>query len=706
MYFANHPASAEWFAFLFLFTLKLICYTNILIFSDRNKYIFAVLRSGVKAVTVPENFTGVKENKMRDLDYLKLLSDSYPTISSVQAAIINGEALLNLPKGNEYFFSDLHGEYEGFRYLLRGCSGVVRSKVDETFGSLMKEADQIELTNLITYPRNTLSKMHSAGEITDDFYRTTISQLIAICRVVGSKHTRSRVREKLPKEFAHAIDELYHINENADDKRLYYRGIIDSVISVGAGDEFVTALADLIQNLLMNHLHIIGDIFDRGPRADIVMDDIMNFPYVDIQWGNHDIEWMGAAAGNEACIANVLRIATSYNSFDVLEYGYGINIRPLSQFASEVYANDSCEAFKPHLLDKNKYDTVNYELAAKMCKAITLIQLKLEGQLIKKHPEYMLSERLLLDKIDLEKGTVCIDGKDYPMKDHNFPTISKDDPYRLSDEEAELIRTIKSSFKHSAKLNKHIRYIYSHGSMYLVKNNNLLFHGCIPMTADGHFQKFTTKDGSYSGKALMDYLNNKINDAYFLPEDAEGKQDAVDLMWYLWCGPVSPLFGKDRITTFEHTFLSDKELMKEPYNPYYTFSHEEKYADKIFEEFEMPLERAHIINGHVPVKVSKGESPVKAGGKLYVIDGGMSKAYHNTTGIAGYTLIFNSHHIALGEHKPYVKGKENLADTRITEVMKRRLLISDTDEGAEIRTRIEDLKELLTAYKNGVILER
>ncbi|WP_173471984.1 fructose-1,6-bisphosphatase [Eubacterium ruminantium] len=643
---------------------------------------------------------------MRDIDYLKLLSEKYRSESSVQAEIINRKALLSLPKGNEYFFSDIHGEYEGFRYLLRSCAGVVRSKVDETFGSLMKESDQIELSRLIAYPKKVLAKKKAGGELDEDWYRTTISQLIAICRVVGVKHTRARVREMLPKEFAHAIDELYHVNESDENKRLYYRGIIDSVIAVGAGDAFVTALSDLIQNLLMNHLHIIGDIFDRGPRADIVMDDIMNFPYVDIQWGNHDISWMGAVSGNEACIASVLRIATSYNCFDVLEDGYGINLRSLSQFASEVYADDNCDAFKPHLLDKNKYDKVDYDLAAKMCKAITIIQLKLEGMLIKKHPEYNLSDRLLLDKIDFDKGVVKIDGKEYPMNDINLPTVDRENPYELSKGEAELMRTIKYSFKHSEKLNNHIRYIYTHGSLYLIRNNNLLFHGCIPMTKKGEFMELVTKDGAFSGKNLMDYLTRKINEAYFLEDTDERKQDAVDMMWYLWCGPVSPLFGKDKITTFEHVFLSDNELMKEPYNPYYSLSHEEKYADKIFDEFGINPDKGHIINGHVPVKVSKGERPVKANGKLYVIDGGMSKAYHNTTGIAGYTLIFNSHHLALGAHKPYVKGEENVADIEITEVMKHRLLVEDTDEGAEIKKFIEDLNELLEAYRNGIIKEK
>ncbi|MBO4389443.1 MAG: fructose-1,6-bisphosphatase [Lachnospiraceae bacterium] len=642
---------------------------------------------------------------MRDLDYLRLLSHEFPTATAVQAEMINLRAHLALPKGNEYFFSDLHGEYDGFRHMLRSCSGVIRSKIDATFGVQMSEKDQLELANLIYYPRRVLTRKRREGTADPDWYKTTVTRLISVCKSVSTKHTRSQVMNILPEDYAYAIDELLNIDEREEDKKNYYREIVGSIIDVGAGEDFIICLSDLIQNLLMNHLHIIGDIFDRGPRADKVMEEIMSFPSVDIQWGNHDISWMGAAAGNDACIATVLRIAISYNCFDVLEVGYGINLRPLSIFALETYGYDPCDSFKIHLLEKNKYDVVDYELAAKMCKAIMIIELKLGGQLIKRHPEYGLEDRLLLDKIDFRRGTVKIGGKDYALKDINLPTVDPEDPYRLSEQEAQLVEILRASFQHSIRLQRHIRYLYSHGGMYKVINNNLLFHGCIPMDEQGGFLSFTTQDGTFAGKDLMDYLEGRIVDAYFLdPEDAK-KQDAVDLMWYLWCGPVSPLFGKDKMTTFEHTFLEEKELSKENYNAYYRLCSEEKYVDRIFEMFSMPLTHAHIINGHVPVKVKKGEKPVKAGGKVYVIDGGMSKAYHEATGIAGYTLIFNSHHLALAMHTPFVPGEENTPEIQITDVMERRICVRDTDEGKELKKRLDDLGELLESYHSGLLKE-
>ena len=418
---------------------------------------------------------------------------------------------------------------------------------------------------------------------------------------------------------------------------------------------------------------------------------------------------MGAACGNTACIANVLRIGTSYNCFDALEDGYGINLRPLSMFAAEVYGTDPCECFKPHLLDENKYDSVNPELAAKMCKAISIIQLKLEGQLIKKHPEYGLEKRLLLDKVDYSSGEVTIEGRKYKLNDTYFPTIDPKNPYELTDQEKELMRTLRLSFVHSQLLIKHVQFLYSHGAMYRVINNNLLYHGCIPMDEKGNFKEMTTSDGSFKGKELMDYLNVKIHDAFFLDarDDISKKQDAVDLMWYLWCGPNSPLFGKDKITTFEHLFLkNEKELCVENFNPYYKFSAEEEYACKILKEFGLEPEWAHIINGQVPVKTKKGESPVKAGGKLYIIDGGISKAYHEQTGIAGYTLIFNSHHLALAAHKPFIKGQENTPTIQITERTKKRILVKDTDIGKSLQKQIEDLKDLLAAYESGLIREK
>lgn len=645
---------------------------------------------------------------MRDMDYLALLSHEFPTARSCAAEMINLKAILALPKGNEYFFSDIHGEYESFIHLMRSASGVIRAKIEEIFGNLMSEEEKQALANLIYYSSETLNDYKHADKLTDEWYESTIRQLIALCREVASKYTRSKVRKKLPQEYGYAIDELLHTDETDPDKKLYYLEIIKAIIATGVAKDFIVALSELIQSLLIDTLHIIGDIFDRGPRADYVMDELISFKNVDIEWGNHDISWMGAASGNEACIATVLRIATNYNSFDVLEDGYGINLRPLSMFADDVYRGDECKCFRPHLLDDNKYDSVAPELAAKMCKAITVIELKLEGQLIKRHPEYDMDDRLLLDKIDYENGTVVIGGTEYNLLDKHFPTINPDSPYELTPEESRLIETLKYSFLHSRRLQKHIRFLYSHGSMYKICNNNLLFHGCIPMDEKGEFLVLKTDEGSFSGKDLMDYFEEKIIDSYFVDGDdtPERKQSAVDMMWYMWAGAVSPLFGKDRMATFEHIFIEDKSLSKEHLNSYYEFSSKEEYCDKIFEEFEMDKEHAHIINGHVPVKVAKGEKPVKANGKLYVIDGGLSKAYHSKTGIAGYTLIFNSHHLALAEHRQFERDGVNTPEMYVTETMKRRLLVKDTDIGKEIEKQIFDLEELLECYSLGLIKEK
>lgn len=649
---------------------------------------------------------------MRDLDYLKLLSGKFPTKRSALAEVINLKAILALPKGNEFFFSDIHGEYESFRNLVRGASGVVIAKIRDAFGSEMDYEQQLSFANLIYYPDRTLTRLKRkkilvpGTESGDEWYRQTIERLIEFCRIANSKYTRSKVRKKLPDDYGYAIDELINADYESIDKARYYKGFVDAIIETQAGDDFIISMCNLIHNLFIDKMHIIGDIFDRGPRADYVMDEIMGFKDVDIQWGNHDISWMSAAAGNEASIATVLRIATSYNSFDVLEDGYGINLRPLSMFAAEVYADDDCECFKPHLLDNNKYDSVNPDLVAKMYKAIAIIEFKLEGQLIKRHPEYEQDDRLFLDKIDIEKGTVKIGDKEYPMLDMNFPTIDWNDPYKLTDVESELIEYLRYSFKHSEKLQEHIRFLYSHGSMYKIYNNNLLFHGCIPMDENGEFHTWKVKEGEFSGKSLMDYLNSKVIDAYFLKEDDPKKKESLDLMWYLWNGPVSPLFGRDKMALFERIFLEDKSLGEERNNSYYEFSNSAEYCDKIFEEFGMNKERAHIINGHLPVQVKKGEKPVKADGKLYIIDGGLSKAYHETTGIAGYTLIFNSHHLALAEHKPYVKGEENSPEIFITEVMPERLRVCDTDSGADIKRSITDLGELIECYNIGLIKEK
>jgi fructose-1,6-bisphosphatase-3 len=643
---------------------------------------------------------------MKDLAYLKLMAREYPTIRAASSEIINLTAIQGLPKGTEYFFSDLHGEHEAFIHLLRSASGVIREKISETFSHILPEKEEVELANLIYYPDRIMNQLELSCQADDDWQRVTIYRLVQICKVVSSKYTRSKVRKKMPPEFAYIIDELLHVDYNDDNKRVYYSEIIRSIIDIRIGDKFIIALCELIQNLTIDCLHIIGDIFDRGPRADMIMNELLQFHDVDIQWGNHDISWMGAATGNLACICNVLRIAISYNSFDVLEDGYGINLRPLSMFAARIYRNDPCERFSPQILDENIYDAVDPGLAAKMHKAIAVIQFKVEGQIIKRHPEYEMNDRILLKSIDYKKGTVTIEGKEYPLLDTSFPTIDPESPLTLNEEEEELVRTLQLSFLHNELLHRHVRFLYSHGSMYKCYNSNLLFHGCIPMREDGTFEELFMEGSSYSGKALMDYVDNKIQNAYFLPEHTQESRDARDFMWYLWCGAKSPVYGKGKMTTFEHYFIEDHQTHMEPMNPYYRLSIKEEYCERILSEFGLSGESAHIINGHVPVKIKEGESPVKAGGKLFLIDGGLSKAYQLKTGIAGYTLIYNSNHLALAEHKPFDPEKESTPRVSVVENMKRRVMVADTDKGTELAGRIEDLKELVAAYREGIIKER
>ncbi len=643
---------------------------------------------------------------MRDLAYLKLLARDYPSVKAASSEIINLMAISGLPKGTEYFFSDLHGEYEAFIHLLRSASGIIREKIRDTFGHIIPEAEQVELANLIYYPDRNLARLAHDGKNTEDWQRVTIYRLVRICKEVSSKYTRSKVRKKMPKEFAYIIDELLHVDYSDENKRVYYEEIIYTVIETQVADAFITALCVLIQNLTIDSLHIIGDIFDRGPRADIIMDELMRFHDVDIQWGNHDISWMGAATGNEACVCNVLRIAISYNSFDVLEDGYGINLRPLSMFAARVYKDDSCSRFTPKILDENIYDVVDPGLVAKMHKAIAVIQFKVEGQIIKRHPEYEMNDRLLLEAVDYKNGTVMIEGKEHPMLDMNFPTIDPTDPLKLTKEEQELLHTLVLSFKHSNLLHKHMRFLYSNGALYKCYNGNLLYHGCIPMREDGSFEEMDCDGKRLGGKALVDFIGDEVHKAYFLKEEDPEKGKARDLMWYLWCGAKSPVFGKDRMTTFEHYFVEDKATHKERMNPYYQLSQQVEVCERILADFGLCGEGTHIINGHVPVKIKDGETPIKAGGRLYIIDGGLSKAYQKHTGIAGYTLIYNSHHLALAEHRPFDPKKESTPKVSIVEKMKNRVMVADTDRGAELRERIADLKELVAAYRRGDIKEQ
>lgn len=642
---------------------------------------------------------------MRDLAYLRLLSREYPSVKAASSEIINLMAICGLPKGTEYFFSDLHGEHEAFVYLLRSASGIIREKIKDTFGHLIPEEEQTALANLIYYPDRNLAQMAQQGRNTEDWQRITMFRLVHICKEVSSKYTRSKVRKKMPPEFAYVIDELIHVDYNDENKRVYYSEIIHSIIETQVADKFIKALCELIQNLTIDSLHIIGDIFDRGPRADIIMNELMQFHDVDVQWGNHDISWMGAAAGNPACVCNVLRIAISYNSFDVLEDGYGINLRPLSMFASHVYQDDPCEQFVPRILDENIYDAVDPGLAAKMHKAIAMIQFKVEGQIIRRHPGYNMDDRLLLAAINFEKGTVVIENREYPMLDMKFPTVDPKDPLKLTKEEEELLHTLVMSFQHSDLLKKHIRFLYSRGCLYKCYNSNLLYHGCIPMRADGSFEELDCDGKRLSGRALMEYIGAQVRKAYFMEKECEEKDNALDFMWYLWCGAKSPVFGKDKMTTFEHYFVADKATHRERLNPYYQLSQKEEVCDRILEEFGLPKKGAHIINGHVPVKIKDGETPVKANGKLFIIDGGLSKAYQKHTGIAGYTLIYNSRHLALAEHKPFDPGRENSPRVSIVEKMKNRVMVADTDKGQELAERIEDLRELVAAYRRGDIKE-
>ena len=614
-------------------------------------------------------------------------------------------ATLCLPKGTEYFFSDLHGEHEAFIHLLRSGSGVIREKIETLFSHSILESDRAELAALICYPKPMLVNKRNSCPRFKEWSELTIGRLVLVCRDVSAKYTRSRVHKAMNSNYAYIMDELLQTDDTDPDKRRYFRALIASIVKSDSSDPLIIAFCHLIQQMTVDHLHIIGDIFDRGPRADKIINELMKYHDVDIQWGNHDINWMGAMSGNRVCLFNVLKIAISYNSFDVLEDGYGVNLRPLSMFAAETYQNDPCERFQPHVLDENKYDPVDPQLAAKMHKAVAIILFKLEGQLIKRHPEYHMSGRLLLDKVNFEKGTITLDGKEYQMLDTNFPTVDPADPYKLTEAEEALVENTLASFRHSAKLRRHIDYIYTHGGMYKVSNNNLLYHGCIPMTESGKFDKLVLPSGAYSGKALLDYLDSCVRKAYYT-----GDENSVDLMWYLWCGAKSPVFGKDRMTTFERCFIADKTLQSEPMNPYYHNYDDPKQSEKIMREFGLDPAKSHIVNGHVPVK--NGENPVKAGGRLFVIDGGISKAYQSKTGIAGYTLIYNSHDIELAEHMPFKPADEThpLAEmhstVHIVERMPRRMTVADTDAGETYREKIEDLEKLLELYRDGILGEK
>lgn len=549
--------------------------------------------------------------------HLKILSKQYTNIEQVAEEIINLQAILNLPKGTELFLSDIHGEYGSFSHILNNGSGIIRNKIEDIFNNQITERDRRQLATLIYYPEEKLALIKKEVEDIKEWYSINLYRLIEVAREVSSKYTRSKVRKAMPKGFDYIIDELLHLQGCGPDKETYYKQIISSIIELDRADEFIVAISNLIKRMAIDHLHVIGDIFDRGPNAKLVMDTLMNFHSLDIELGNHDILWMGAACGNKACIANVIRICSRYDNIDTLEDGYGINIRPLATFALETYKDDNCEKFVPKVFDYNKYIRSDEISIAKIHKAISIIQFKLEGQIIKEHPEYKMDRRLLLDKIDYEKGTIQIDNKIYNLNDTNFPTVDYKNPYKLTKEEEEIINRLQESFKNSETLNKHISFLYSKASMYKCFNSNLLFHGCVPMEADGEFSKIEVLGESISGKRYFDCIEKIANEAYF---GKENNKDAVDFMWYLWCGPKSPLFGKAKAATFERYFVEEKEIHKEEKNPYFTLIENEEICDKILKEFGLETKNSHIINGHVPVKEKDGESPIKANGKLLVID--------------------------------------------------------------------------------------
>ncbi len=650
-----------------------------------------------------------------ELRYIKLLSKQFPTIASCCTEIINLQAILNLPKGTEHFLSDIHGEYEPFNHVLKNGSGNIKRKITEVFGDIMSEKDIKSLATLIYYPEQKLEIIHKLEENIDEWYKLTIYRLIIVSRKAAFKYTRMKVRKALPPEFAYIIEELMHKGPEEYDKEEYYSEIINSIIKVGRADEFIIEMSKLIQRLVIDRLHIVGDIFDRGPGADKVMDTLMNYHSVDIQWGNHDVLWMGAAAGSEACIATVIRICTRYANLDTIEDGYGINMLPLATFALEFYGGDDCIQFKPKVEGDIVYNENDLKLIAKMHKAISIIQFKLEGELIKRRPHFNMEDRLLLNKINYEEGTIDLYGMTYKLNDFRFPTIDPKDPYALTREEREIIEKLKSSFLNSEKLQRHIRFLLSNGSMYLKVNSNLLYHGCIPVNEDGTFKKVKigSSGNEYSGKAYFDRLEILVREGYFHKNNPEGKLYGMDITWYLWTGPDSPLFGKDKMTTFERYFIDDKETHKEHKSPYFKLEDSEEMCNLIFEEFGLNPETSHIINGHVPVKSKNGESPIKANGKLLVIDGGFSRAYQGTTGIAGYTLIYNSYGLILVSHDPFESAQKAIEEekdihstTIVLEKEVERKRVGDTDNGEEIKGQIRDLQMLLDAYRIGLIKEQ
>lgn len=655
-----------------------------------------------------------KKLSKKDLNYLLIISKQFPSIESAISEIINLNAILNLPKETEHFISDIHGEYEAFIHVKNNASGEVKRKIEDFFRDKLSDEERKEIANLIYYPKEKLEQILPNFQSEKEkvkWYKEILYNLILFCRYVSSKYTRSKVRKALPSDFSYIIDELLNEDREKRHKKRYYNSIIEAIIELNKANEFIITLCELIKRFIVGRVHVLGDIFDRGPGADIIMEELINYHSVDITWGNHDILWIGAAAGNPSCIANVIRISLRYGNLDTLREGYGIDLLPLATFALEFYKDDPASKFIPKVKE-DEFSKSEIELIAKMHKAITIIQFKLEGQLIKKRPEFEMEDRLLLDKIDFNTYKIKIGDNEYEVNDRNFPTIDAKDPYKLTSEENKVVEKLIASFVNSERLAKHVRFLLSNGEIILKYNGNLLFHGCIPMLKNGEFKKYYVEGKELDFKEFVNLISQYVRKGYF-SDNKEEKEYGGDIMWYLWCGPASPLFGKSAMKTFERYFLDDKETHKEEKNPYYEFREDENVVKKILKMFDLNPEKGHIINGHMPVKVKKGESPVKANGRLINIDGGFSKAYQPETGIAGYTLIFNSREYVLGVHKPFeslkkaiYEGYDSIPDNKVIERLNRRLYIKDTDIGKELKIQIEDLKNLIEAYKSGLIKEK
>lgn len=645
------------------------------------------------------------------IHYLEQLAELYPTIGRASTEIINLQSILYLPKGTEHFLSDIHGEFRAFSHVLRNGSGAVRKKIDDVFGHTLSTADKMSLATLIYYPQKKIELVKQQEDDMENWYKITLYRLIEVCKTVSSKYTRSKVRKALPEDYAYVIEELITEKQEVLNKEAYYEAIVNTIVELGQTDNFIVALAELIQRLVIDHLHILGDIYDRGPSPDLIMDRLEKYHSFDIQWGNHDMVWMGAATGQLACIAAVIRTSIRYGNLDLIEDGYGINMVPLATFAMDAYKDDPCERFVLKNSTDEERSKKETEMNRKMHKAIAIIRFKLEGQLVQKWPDFGMQNRCLLHKINYEKKTVEIDGQEYPMLDTYFPTIDPENPYELTPEETEVMARLRTSFIHCEKLQRHVRLMLKRGSMYKIYNGNLLYHGCVPMNEDGSFAKVNIYGKYYSGKELYDVLESYVRKAFF-SLDKEEREKGRDMMWYIWTAPNSPLYGRSKMATFERYFLEDKKMHHESKNAYYHLFNKPETADKILHEFGLKDGRVHIINGHVPVERMAGESPVKCNGKLILIDGGFSKTYRRKTGIAGYTLTYNSYGLTLSAHEPFDFSDSAVRDEldivshqEAVEYADRRILVGDTDYGKRMMSRIEELKELIRAYQSGEIAE-